>query len=685
MKYRAEIDGLRAIAVVPVILFHAGFETFSGGFIGVDVFFVISGYLITTIIIQELQDGNFSLSHFYNRRVRRIFPALAAMTLICVPLAWIWLPPSEMNEFSQSLIGVATFSSNFFFWQQSGYFDTAAELKPLLHTWSLAVEEQYYIIFPFAMLLFWRFGKTVPCSLCLLAFVVSLGLAQWATVNATTANFFLLPTRGWELLLGVFCAFYLQWQVQGQNENISALWVRQALSILGLGMILFAVLCFNVATPTPSLWTLIPTVGATLIILYANSGTWVKILLGNQMLVWLGLISYSAYLWHQPIFVFYRYSTLVEPSVAIMLVLSTASLLAGWLSWRFIERPFRIKGYIPTKIVYGLASLFCISIILIGVQGYRSNGFPDRSFVELTPNLEWASLGAKIRARGEVCEMDILPGTNYVLGCEFGDTNSDQTIVLYGDSHAQALSYALDRTLLQNKIKGIRLDVYDCENIPYLRQNGNLMTKDCDKRYEEFLSYVENLSTDVVLLNRWTFKLYPLRGYDVTMPHRNSAGNVENEDYREYAIYHNAALSYDAETKEKYLKIFVEKLADVSDALYLVYPVPEMAIDISRANILHRNRTGQILENISIPYSDYQSRNEFVLSVFDSLTAENIVQIRPADIFCKDFEEGRCFAQYKSIPFYLDDDHLSDVGAQMVVDRVLGYSAARPEPDKMQP
>lgn len=674
MKYRAEIDGLRALAVIPVILFHAGFEIFSGGFLGVDIFFVISGYLITTIIIQELETGSFSLSHFYNRRVRRIFPALAVMTLICIPLAWVGLPPAEMREFSQSLIGVTTFSSNFFFWQQSGYFDTAAELKPLLHTWSLAVEEQYYIFFPFAMLLFWRFGKQVIVCLCLLAFLVSLGLAQWASINASTANFFLLPTRGWELLLGVFCAFYLQRRSDNKRENIATLWAQQILSIVGVGLIVFALLFFNPTTPTPSIWTLIPTIGAVLVVLYANSCTWVKSILGWKPLVWIGLISYSAYLWHQPIFVFYRYSTLVEPSTIIMIGLSLASLLAGWLSWRFIERPFRIKGYIPTRIVYVLTGLFCILIISIGIQGHRSGGFPDRSSVELPSNLEWASLGAKVKTKGDVCDLEVLPDTNYVMGCEFGDINADTTIVLYGDSHAQSISYALNETLLRRKIKGLRLNVYECSDIPYIRQNGDLRIKNCDERYEEFLSYVKNLSSNVIVINRWTFRLYPLEGYDVTMPYKNSAGHVENDNYRQYAVYDGTKLAYDAQTKAQYLKLFIEKLAGASNKLFLVYPVPEMALDISRANILHRNRTGDVLQDISIPYSDYLSRNEFVLSVFDNLLAENIIDIKPADIFCNSLEQGRCFAQYNSTPYYLDDDHLSDIGAQMVIDRILERS-----------
>ena len=180
MDYRREIDGLRAIAVVPVILFHAGFETFSGGFVGVDVFFVISGYLITSIILAELEQGKFSIVNFYERRARRILPALFLVMLVCIPFAWLWLLPSDMKDFSQSLVAVAVFASNILFWRESGYFDTAAELKPLLHTWSLAVEEQYYVLFPLFLMLFWRLGKRWILGTLGLVFVASLAVAQWA-------------------------------------------------------------------------------------------------------------------------------------------------------------------------------------------------------------------------------------------------------------------------------------------------------------------------------------------------------------------------------------------------------------------------------------------------------------------------------------------------------------------------
>ena len=199
MKYRAEIDGLRALAVVPVILFHAGFELFSGGFVGVDVFFVISGYLITTILIEDIDNNRFSIVNFYDRRARRILPALFFVMLVCIPFAWMWMLPNQMNDFAKSLVAVTLFASNILFWRESGYFDAAAEEKPLLHTWSLAVEEQYYLLFPIFLILAWRFGKNRVFWMIVLMAAISLLLSEWGWRNQTTANFYLAPTRAWEL------------------------------------------------------------------------------------------------------------------------------------------------------------------------------------------------------------------------------------------------------------------------------------------------------------------------------------------------------------------------------------------------------------------------------------------------------------------------------------------------------
>ena len=320
MIYRKEIDGLRAVAVVPVILFHAGLAVFSGGYVGVDVFFVISGYLITTILISELEQGNFSIARFYERRARRILPALFLVMLCCIPFAWIWMLPKELQDFSLSLVAVALFGSNILFWRQESYFAPAAELKPLLHTWSLAVEEQYYLLFPLALMLCWRFGRGRVFLTIAGVAVASLLLSEWGWRNAPSANFYLAPMRAWELLIGSLCAFWLSGRDLRPNNR---------LSLLGLALIVFAIFYYDDATPFPSVYALLPVLGTALIILFGGAGTWVAGMLGARPFVGIGLISYSAYLWHQPLFAFARLRSINEPTQSLMLVLAALSLVVS--------------------------------------------------------------------------------------------------------------------------------------------------------------------------------------------------------------------------------------------------------------------------------------------------------------------------------------------------------------------
>jgi peptidoglycan/LPS O-acetylase OafA/YrhL len=361
MKYRPEIDGLRALAVLPVIFFHAGIKQFSGGYVGVDVFFVISGYLITTIIISDMAAGKFSLVNFYERRARRILPALFFVMVACLPFAWLWLSPSDLKDFGQSLVAVSTFSSNILFWVESGYFNTAAELKPLLHTWSLAVEEQYYILFPIFLMVTWSLGIKLVLILLSIVFLVSLSVAQWGAYNSPSASFYLLPTRGWELLIGVFVAFYLRYNNTSKSHH-----TNQVLSLLGFGMIFYSIVYFDENTPFPSLYGLIPTCGTGLLILSAVPNTFVHRLLSASSVVGLGLISYSAYLWHQPLLAFARHRLLGELSSFTLIIIILASLLMAYVSWKWVEKPFRNTNHIPRKTIFILSSISIISFIILG-------------------------------------------------------------------------------------------------------------------------------------------------------------------------------------------------------------------------------------------------------------------------------------------------------------------------------
>lgn len=364
MKYRQEIDGLRALAILPVVFFHAGIQAFSGGFVGVDIFFVISGYLITSILAAEHTAGSFSLVGFYERRVRRILPALFVVVAASIPFAWVFLLPPELQGFSRSVVAVPLFVSNFFFWKDGNYFEEAAELKPLLHTWSLAVEEQYYVFFPLLLAAVWKFGRHAIVLVMAALIVGSLLLAERALSHDPGAAFFLAPTRIWELALGGLVALSYPRLAATRGQRLI---LGNALSMLGLGLILIAIFAFSKSTPVPGLWALIPTIGSALIIAYASSQTLAGRLLGCRPLVGVGLISYSAYLWDQPLFAFAR-SYYGHIHTAGALIMSAAAFLLAAVTWRYVETPFRDKSNFSRRKVFTAVLLFGGILIFVGLS-----------------------------------------------------------------------------------------------------------------------------------------------------------------------------------------------------------------------------------------------------------------------------------------------------------------------------
>lgn len=378
IKYRREIDGLRALAVIPVILSHAGLKAFSGGFVGVDIFFVISGYLITSIILSEYNDNKFSFIKFYERRARRILPALFFIITITLPFTWLWMLPSDLKEFGGSLAAVSIFASNFFFRGKIGYFETAAETKPLLHTWSLAVEEQFYLLFPLCLIiLFVLFKKRPACIMGILfsGAIVSLGLADWGTRNMPVSSFFLLPTRGWELIVGIMIAFSSHHFPRKVATLTKHRTILEAASLLGLCMIVASIILYTKETPFPGIYALVPTLGAALIILFCKPYTLVGRLLCSKPFVGIGLISYSAYLWHQPIFALARHRAIFEPEPEVFFVLSILIIILAAGTWRFIERPFRNKNFLPCKRIFQLSATCSVMLAVIGYSLYTTNGF----------------------------------------------------------------------------------------------------------------------------------------------------------------------------------------------------------------------------------------------------------------------------------------------------------------------
>lgn len=378
IKYRPEIDGLRALAVIPVIFFHAGFSFFSGGFVGVDVFFVISGYLITTIIIKELNNNTFSIKRFYERRARRILPALIFVILISSIISFIFLTRSELGSYFKSVIATLLFFSNFYFYKTTPYFRSESDLEPLLHTWSLSIEEQFYIIFPITLLLFHKFFKRYIFLMLAFGFVASLFICQFlALKTGGTLNFYFTFSRAWELALGAICAHTLIYK----DLSYSTL-IKNLFSTIGIILIVFSIFFFSRQTVFPSFYTLVPTIGTSLIILFADKDTFINKILSIKFLVSIGLISYSLYLWHQPLLAFGRIF-FDDLSIINKLTLIFLSILMSIISYFLIEKIFRDKNKIDFKFFFKTITITSIFLVLFSLISYNYFSFKNSTEARL--------------------------------------------------------------------------------------------------------------------------------------------------------------------------------------------------------------------------------------------------------------------------------------------------------------
>lgn len=427
MNYRKEIDGLRAIAVLPVIFFHAGFDAVSGGYVGVDVFFVISGYLITSQIIADLDAGTFSLAHFYERRVRRIVPALVFMILLVLPFAVWYLTPDQVKDFYGSVVSVVLASSNFYFAADTGYFGAAPMEKPLLHTWSLSVEEQYYLLFPALMLIGWKHGRAHVLKWLITIALLSLVAAELTHRLADPElSYFMTTGRVWELLLGALLAFR-----SDQLADATPRWLKEVAAVAGLVLIGIAVMAFDKDTPSPGLYMLVPTIGAVLVLAYARKGTWTAWILSLWPLAAIGVVSYSAYLWHQPIFAIARVLSLYEPNSRLFGILGLASIAMGAISYWLVERPFRKRQRFSRRSVFAGAGVCAVVMFSIGVAGQIYQPAAHPSLLRNWKKKQMESYALFVRnpeLQGMLAQFGESPGTR---------------VLVIGDSHAKDMFNAL--------------------------------------------------------------------------------------------------------------------------------------------------------------------------------------------------------------------------------------------------
>jgi peptidoglycan/LPS O-acetylase OafA/YrhL len=649
MRYRAEIDGLRAVAVIPVIFFHAGFEMFSGGFVGVDVFFVISGYLITTIILSELDEGEFSIIKFYERRARRILPALFVVMFFCLPFAWFWLVPQDMKSFSQSLVAVSFFSSNILFWKTSGYFETAAELKPLLHTWSLAVEEQYYFFFPIFLMLSWRLGKRWILAMLTIIALISLAVAEWGSVARPDATFYLLPTRGWELLIGAFVAFCFSDENKWQSSKI----LCDGGSAIGFLLLMYGIFAFDKQILFPSLYAIVPTIGTALIILFAIQSTVVGRLLGNKLLVGVGLISYSAYLWHQPLFSFARHKSLDEPSKILFGALAISSIVLAYLSWKYVEKPFRSKRGFSRKQVFAYGSIGSAFFIFIGLSGHFTEGFES---LKTTEEHRLVLKTATSSPRRSDCHTGDANYRKPYDACEYH--NGKLSFAVFGDSHTVELAYSLADALTEYGTKVKHFSFSGCPPA-YGRdlEGAEKYCSDWTKEAVEYIASNKNIEYVVVSYRIHSALFGAHEGKYPRLP--DEVSDAERE--LRWASYVGV------------LKYFVENEKKV----ILVLQAPELPKPIGALLLRATNPMGDV-EGVTNSWWAY--RSGYVISRLSQIPSE-VVVIDPSKIFCS---ESGCMAAKDGVAYYFDDDHMSVVGSRLIADEIIKkYSISASHDDSL--
>lgn len=435
MKYRKDIDGLRAVAVLPVLIFHAKLGFFHGGFLGVDVFFVISGFLITSILVEEISQKTFTFANFYERRVRRLLPALIFMTAATSVLAYQLMITVDLKGYGNSLVAMSLFSSNIFFWLDSGYFDRVADLKPMLHTWSLAVEEQYYFFFPLVLLIVLRWFPRLLTFTVLTILVISLSMATWASVNAPDANFYLLPTRAWELMFGSLASIL----IFNNARILERLSTANILKNSALIVLFICLIWFDEAIPHPSLITLTPVLATLILIVIPAPDSLAHKLLTLRPMVFTGLISYSLYLWHQPLLVFNRYIS-AKPDAIIRIAILLAALLLAYVSWRYIEKPFRHRNITSCKQVYSFCAVSFAAIIGFGVYAGQE-GIPSRYSSEQQTLLSFLQYNAP--AGQPENNAHCFLGENETYEAISDTCINKGNVLLWGDSHANALAKGL--------------------------------------------------------------------------------------------------------------------------------------------------------------------------------------------------------------------------------------------------
>ena len=648
-KYRPEIDGLRAVAVVAVILFHTNLGIATGGYVGVDVFFVISGYLISSIILRELDQKRFTFIGFYERRIRRIFPALFVVLAATTVASWIILPPDQLQTYAQSLVATTAFASNIFFWLKSGYFGGDSELFPLTHMWSLSVEEQYYVLFPFLALIAawgrkWLLDLTMTAGLLL-----SLWLCLDYAPREQMMAFFLTPMRAWELLFGVFVAMHeVRWRAFLTRPRV----LGGGLELAAAAMILVPIVIYDSTTLFPG-WSAVPPVlGSALLILLTRPDTIIGRLLASRPFVLVGLMSYSAYLWHQPLYALSRMQGFAEHGWPAYAALIAVTFILAWLSLKYVEGPFRARGRFTRLQIYAGFLAGSALLIAIGLAGHFKLGFPERFSRE---TLAVAASGAPSPLRDQ-CHVEGVDARGAEGACRYFVRDTVHWAVL-GDSHGVEVAYALAERLKPAGEGVLHLTFSGCQAALTFESDN----PGCTAWMGPSVTFLERdrQITDVILAFRHSAYLFG----DQT----RSYPRVPNEAKPNFLTDLPADVARDRYVAS--LTEIVRRLTASGKRVHVMMPVPDLPTHVER--YIFTGDPDDPARQTGTSLTFYRDRNAFILPVLHELdTMPNVSLIDPTRAVCGPRD---CVSLIGGRAMYFDDNHFSVEGAR----RFLATEVAR--------
>ena len=607
--YRPDIDGLRAVAILPVVFYHSGLGLFPGGYIGVDVFFVISGFLITGIIAREVDAGRFSILGFYERRARRILPALMVMLAFVLCAASYAFFPGDFAKLPQSALLTALFVSNIGFFLETGYFAGSAETVPLLHTWSLAVEEQFYLGFPILLILIARFMPARRTAILVAITLLSFAVAVATQASGSGFAFYLLPPRAWELFIGVLIAV-------GAFPAIRLRWLREGVAFAGLAAIAYAALSFDKTTVFPGVNALFPVLGAAALILCAP-GTFTGRLLESGPMVGIGLISYSLYLWHWPLIVFTEYVTDTRLAGWVSVAVISASFIAALLSWRFVERPFRSTSAFDRRAVFrwtgaSMALACAASLALMTTSGWPARFSPETLRMEAARN--------DVSPVRDVCLTDEIGGARPL--CTLG-ARVPPTTILWGDSHGVELAWAISEDLTQRREALIQRTRGSC---PPMLGYGNAGCNAFNAQVLDMIAANPNLKT-VVFAGFWVDPAY------------GGGGNPQRLDAT------------------------IRALRRLNRAVILIGAVPQQPFDVPR-HLARLAQSDDPTEGVGVSRAKFDERSAWLRALYPGWRALGVRIWEPSDTLCN---ARYCAVIRGGVPLHFDKHHLSLAGARLIV------------------